>query len=41
MNSIPDKIPSDTEAGELEETGQQIFEKLDVDIHPNNVEDFH
>ena len=26
-------IPSDTEAGKLEETVLKVFEKLDVDVH--------
>ena len=34
-------IPSDTEAGELEETVLKVFEKLDVDVDPINVEDCH
>ena len=32
-------IPSDTEAGELEETVLKVFERLDVDVNPKNVED--
>ena len=32
-------IPSDTEAGQLEETVLKVFEKLDVDVDPKNVED--
>ena len=34
-------IPSDTEAGELDETVLKVFEKLDVDVDPKNVEDCH
>ena len=34
-------IPSDTEAGELEEMVLLVFEKLDVDVDPKNVEDCH
>ena len=34
-------ITSDTEAGELEETVLKAFEKLDVDVDPKIVEDFH
>ena len=34
-------IPSDTEAGKLEETLLKVFEKLDVDVDPKNVEDCH
>ena len=35
------KIPSDTEAGKLEETVLKVFEKLDVDVDPKNVECCH
>ena len=31
--------PSDTEAGELKETVLKVFEKLDDDVDPKNVED--
>ena len=34
-------IPSDTEAAKLEETLLKLFEKLDVDVGPKNVEDCH
>ena len=34
-------IPSDTKAGELEETILKVFEKLDVDVDSKNVEDCH
>ena len=34
-------MPSDTEAGKLEETLLKVFEKLDVDVDPKNVEDCH
>ena len=34
-------IPSDTEAGEFEETVLKDFEKFDVDVDPKNVEDCH
>ena len=34
-------IPSDTEAGELQETALKVFEKFDVDVDPKNVEDCH
>ena len=34
-------IPSDTEAGKLEEILLKVFEKLDVDVDPKNVEDCH
>ena len=34
-------IPSHTEAGKLEETLLKVFEKLDVDVDPKNVEDCH
>ena len=34
-------IPSDTEAGELEEMVLKVFEKFDVDVDPKNVEDCH
>ena len=32
-------IPSDTEAGQLEQTVLKVFEKLDVDVDPKSVED--
>ena len=35
------RIPSDTEACELEETVLKVFEKRDVDVDPENVEDCH
>ena len=34
-------IPSDTEAGKLEETVLKVFEKLDNDVDPKNVECCH
>ena len=34
-------ILSDTEGGKLEETLLKVFEKLDVDVDPKNVEDCH
>ena len=34
-------IPYDTEADKLEETLLKVFEKLDVDVAPKNVEDCH
>ena len=34
-------MPSDTEASKLEETGLKVFEKLDVDIDPKNVDCCH
>ena len=34
-------IPSDTEAGKLEETLLNVFEKLDFDVDPINVKDCH
>ena len=34
-------ISSDTEAGELEETVLKVFEKLDADVDPKNMEDCH
>ena len=34
-------IPSDTEAGKLEETLLKVFEKLDVDVDLENMEDCH
>ena len=34
-------ILSDTEADKLEEILLKVFEKLDVDIDPKNVEDYH
>ena len=33
------EIPSDTEAGKLEEILRKVCEKLDVDVDPKNVED--
>ena len=34
-------IPSDTEAGKLEEALLKVFEKLDVDVDLENMEDCH
>ena len=34
-------IPSNTEAGELEETVLNFFEKLDANVDPKNMEDCH
>ena len=34
-------IPFDTEGDKLEETLLKVFEKLDVDVGPKNVEDCH
>ena len=34
-------IPSDSEAGKLEETILKVFEKLDFNVDPKNVEDGH
>ena len=34
-------IPSDTEAGELDEMVLNVFEKLDIDVDPKNVEVCH
>ena len=34
-------IPPDTEAGKLGETLLKVFEKLDVDVYPKNVEGCH
>ena len=35
------EIPSDTQAGKLEETLLNVFKKFDVDVDPENVENCH
>ena len=42
MSSIPDvNVWKYTKVGELEEAVLKVFEKLDVDVDPKNVEDCH
>ena len=42
MSSIPDvNVWKYTKFGELEEAVLKVFEKLDVDVDPKNVEDCH
>ena len=42
MSSIPDvNVWKCTKVGELEEAVLKVFEKLDVDVDPKNVEDCH